>query len=65
MFKIASELGGLALKDESGNKLDLLDECLITSKLCEAMKADDKVNVNYIFCITIINLRLFIRYNRH
>jgi len=45
VFKIASELGGLALRDESGNKLDLLDECLISSKLCEAMKADDKVKV--------------------
>ena len=49
MFKIASELGGLALRDESGNKLDLLDECLISSKLCEAMKVDDKIKVNYIF----------------
>ena len=50
VFKIASELvGGLALKDESGNKLDLLHECLISSKLCEAMKADDKVKVNYIY----------------
>ena len=49
VFKIASELGGLALKDASGNKLDLLDECLISSNFCEAMKADDKVKVNYIF----------------